>query len=218
VHSRAATGLIGERLAEVRRRIERAGGDLTRIRILAATKGRSLEECQAALVAGVDALGENRVQEALPKLHALPAAEWHLIGHLQTNKVRDAVPGRFALIESVDSLHLARVLAERSRGRQAVLVEVNVSREPQKQGCAPEAAVATCAEVARMLDLQGVMGMAAATGDPAPAFAELRRIRDAAEQRLGRALPVLSMGMSGDFEAAVAEGSTLLRLGRVLFG
>lgn len=217
MHSRAIDGLIAERLAAVRRRIEQAGGDLSAISILAATKGRSLDECRAALAAGVDALGENRIQEALPKLAELPAAEWHLIGHLQTNKVRQ-VTGRFALVESVDSLHLARALAGRSSGRQAVLVEVNASREPQKHGFSPEEAVAACVEVAAMLDLRGVMGMAAATGDPAPAFATLRRVRDEAEQRLGRALPVLSMGMSGDFEAAVREGSTLLRLGTAIFG
>ncbi len=217
MHSGAIDGLIAKRLAEVRRRIERAGGDLSTIRILAATKGRSPEECRAALAAGVDALGENRVQEALPKLVKLPAAEWHLIGHLQTNKVKQ-VAGRFALVESVDSLHLARALSVRSDGRQAVLVEVNASREPQKHGFAPEAAVAACVEAAGMLDLRGVMGMAAATGDPAPAFATLRRVRDEAEQRLGRSLPVLSMGMSRDFETAVREGSTLLRLGTALFG
>lgn len=168
-------------------------------------------------MAGVDALGENRVQEALPKLSALPAAEWHLIGHLQSNKVRHVL-GRFALIESLDSLPLARELAGRSHGRQPVLVEVNASREARKHGFPPESAVAACVEIAGMLELRGLMGMAAAEGDPAPAFAALRRIRDEVEQRLGRALPVLSMGMSGDFEAAVREGSTLLRLGRALFG
>jgi len=217
VHSGAIDGLIAQRLAEVRRRIEQARGDLSAIRILAATKGRSPEECRAALAAGVDALGENRVQEALPKLAELPEAEWHLIGHLQTNKVKQVV-GRFALVESVDSLHLARALAERSDGRQAVLVEVNASREPQKHGFSPEEAIGACLEVAGILELRGVMGMAAATGDPTPVFAALRRIRDEAEQQLGRPLPVLSMGMSRDFEAAVREGSTLLRLGTALFG
>ena len=217
MHSRDPAGLIRERLAAVRRRVELAGGDLRTVRVLAATKGRSVEECQAALDAGVDALGENRIQEALPKLAALPEAEWHLIGHLQTNKVRLAA-GRFALVESVDSLHLATALAERSGGRQAVLVEVNASAEPQKHGFAVADAVAACREVGEMLDLRGVMGMAAAVGDPAPAFAALRRVRDEAEQRLGRALPVLSMGMTGDYEAAVREGATLLRLGRALFG
>lgn len=217
MHSRADAELIADRLAGIRRRIERAGGDLSRVRVLAATKGRSIEECRAALAAGVDALGENRVQEALPKLAALPSAEWHLIGHLQSNKVRQVV-GRFVVIESIDSVPLAEAIAARIHRPQAVLVEVNVSREPQKHGFDPERAVAACAEVARLLELRGVMGMAAAEGDPASAFALLRRLRDEAEQRVGRALPVLSMGMSGDFEAAVKEGSTLLRLGRALFG
>lgn len=217
MHSQPAAELIADRLSEVRRRIEQAGGDLASVRILAATKGRSIEECAAALRAGVDALGENRVQEALGKMEALPAAEWHLIGHLQTNKVRQAVQ-RFALIETVDSLRLAQALAARDHRPQAVLLEVNASREPQKHGFEPERAVAACLEVASVLDLRGVMGMAAAEGDPRPAFATLRRVRDEAEQRLGRPLPILSMGMSGDYEAAVREGATLLRLGRLLFG
>ncbi|HEX6548988.1 MAG TPA: YggS family pyridoxal phosphate-dependent enzyme [Candidatus Dormibacteraeota bacterium] len=208
---------LAERLGQIRRRIEAAGGDPARIEIVAITKGRSLADCESALEAGLANLGENRVQEALPKLDALPAVRWHLVGHLQTNKVRQ-LAGRFALIQSLDSLHLAKELARRSEGTQPVLLQVNVSREPQKHGFAPEEAVSACREVARILDLHGVMGMAAAEGDPRPAFDELRRLRDEAEQALGRSLPVLSMGMTGDFEAAVAAGSTMLRLGRALFG
>ena len=94
---------------------------------------------------------------------------------------------------------------------------MNVAREQQKHGVAPEAAVSTAAAVAALLDLGGFMGMAPLGADPRPAFADLRRLRDESEQRLGRALPILSMGMSEDFEAAVREGSTMLRLGRVLF-
>ncbi len=216
-YSPALAERIAGRLAEVRRRIAEAGGDPAVTAIVAVTKGRSLEECRAALAAGLRVFGENRVQEALPKLEALPAAEWHLIGHLQSNKVRRAA-GRFALIQSVDSLELAEALARRSQGRQAVLLQVNVSREPQKHGFPPEAVVAACAGVAGMLDLHGLMGMAAVRGDPRPAFSELRRLRDEAEQRLGRRLPILSMGMSGDYQVAVREGATMLRLGRALFG
>ena len=138
----------------------------------------------------------------------------HLIGHLQTNKARHA--GRFALVQSVDSVRLAEALA--ARGRVAALLEVNVSREAQKHGVAPEEAVAAAAAVADLVELRGLMGMGPAGADPRPAFAELRRLRDEAEQRLGRPLPVLSMGMSEDLEAAVAEGTTMVRIGRALLG
>jgi len=199
----------------VRERIAGAGGDPERVAVVAVSKGRSLDDCRAALAAGLRMLGENRVQEALPKLDALPEAEWHLVGHLQTNKVREAA-GRFALIHSVDSLHLAEALARRTP-EQPVLLQVNTSGEPQKHGFDPPAAVVAVVAVTQLLPVRGLMCMAAAEGDPRPAFEELRRLRDEAEQRLGRALPVLSMGMTQDFEAAVRAGSTMLRLGRVLF-
>jgi pyridoxal phosphate enzyme (YggS family) len=204
---------IATNLATIRSRIERAGGDPDAIEIVAATKNRLAEDCRAAMAAGLLSLGENRVQEALGKMDQVPGARWHLIGHLQTNKVRHA--GRFALIQSLDSLRLAEALAV--RGGASVLLEVNVARERQKQGVEPDAAIATAAAVAELLDLRGFMGMAPLGGDPHPAFLELRRIRDDAEQRLGRALPVLSMGMSEDLEAAVQAGSTMLRIGRALF-
>jgi pyridoxal phosphate enzyme (YggS family) len=206
---------IEARAAAVRERIRAAGGEPERVSVVAVSKGRPLEDCRAALEAGLTRLGENRVAEALPKLEALPDAEWHLVGHLQTNKVRDAA-GRFALIHSVDSLRLAEAIARRSP-EQAVLLQVNTSREPQKQGLAPEAAVDAVRAAAKLLPVRGLMCMAAAAGDPGPAFELLRRLRDQAEQELGVALPVLSMGMSDDYEAAVRAGSTMLRLGRVLF-
>jgi pyridoxal phosphate enzyme (YggS family) len=199
----------------VRERIAAAGGDLDAISVVAVTKGRSLEDCRAAVEGGLQRLGENRIQEALPKLEALPEADWHLVGHLQTNKVRDAA-GRFALIHSVDSLHLAEAIARRAP-EQAVLLQVNTSREPQKHGFDPAEAVAAAVGAAQLLPLRGLMCMAAAEGDPMAAFEELTRLRDEAQQRLGRPLPVLSMGMTQDFEAAVRAGSTMLRLGRVLF-
>jgi pyridoxal phosphate enzyme (YggS family) len=205
---------VSGRLAEVNRRITAAGADPATIAIVAVSKGRSLDLCREALAAGVAALGENRVQEALPKVEALPDAEWHLVGHLQSNKARQ-VAGRFSLIHSVDSVRLAEALAERGGAR--VLLEVNVARDEQKHGVQPEAALEQAAAVAGLLDLRGLMAMGPLRGDPRPCFEELRRLRDHAEQRLGRALPVLSMGMSEDFEAAVAAGSTMLRLGRVLF-
>lgn len=207
---------VEENLASVRQRIERAGGDPDKTTIVAVTKGFGPEVCQAALDAGLHILGENRVQEAVDKMGAVAGAEWHLIGHLQTNKVKLAA-GRFALIHSVDSPHLAEALA-RINVEQKVLVEVNVAREAQKTGADPNEAAGVIDAVAEMLDLQGLMAMGPASGDPAPAFDELRTMRDSAEQRIGKALPILSMGMSGDFEIAVKAGSTMLRLGQVLFG
>jgi hypothetical protein len=207
---------IAARAAALRGRIAAAGGDPKAVTLLAVTKGRSIEDCRAAVGAGLAVLGENRVLDALEKVAAVPEARWHLIGHLQTNKVR-LVGTRFALIQSIDSLHLAEEVARRCGHRQAVLVEVNISREPQKHGIAAEAAVDACRSIAAMLDLQGVMGMAAAAGDPEPAFRELAAIRTRAEQAVGRALPTLSMGMSNDFETAVRCGATLVRIGRALF-
>ena len=206
---------VGARLAEVRGRIERAGRDPAEIAIVAVTKGRSLERCREALEAGLTELGENRVQEAVPKLDALPDVRWHLVGHLQRNKVRLAA-GRFVLIQSVDSEPLAEEIAKRAPGQQ-VLLEVNVAREEQKHGCPPEQAVHVAASLAQLLPLQGLMCIGPLGRDPRPAFEELRRLRDDAEQYLGGALPVLSMGMTDDFEAAVAAGSSMLRLGRLLF-
>ena len=206
---------VAERLHSVRERIARTGRDPDGITIVAVTKGFAVETCREALEAGLGILGENRVQEALPKIDAV-AAEWHLIGHLQTNKVKQAA-GRFALIQTVDSFHLAEAIA-RHAPNQAVLIEVNMAREPQKSGVAPEGALELIAATARLLDVRGLMAIGPSEGDPSAAFNELRGLRDEAEQRLGKPLPVLSMGMSGDFEAALTAGSSMLRLGQALFG
>ena len=205
-----------ERLARVSALIAAAGRNPDEVAIVAVTKGFGVDRCREALAAGLRTLGENRVQEALPKMEELPDASWHLIGHLQTNKVKQAA-GRFALIQTVDSARLAEAIA-RHAPDQAVLVEVNIAREPQRSGVSPEEAVDLVASSSRLLDVQGLMGMGPAAGDPTPAFTELRRLRDEAQQRIGKPLPVLSMGMSGDFEAALAAGSTMLRLGQALFG
>jgi pyridoxal phosphate enzyme (YggS family) len=206
---------VKERLALVRDKIARIRNPHD-IVIVAVTKGFGAETCRAAMAAGLRVLGENRVHEAILKMDEVPDAEWHLIGHLQTNKVRQAA-GRFALIHSVDSVRLATELA-RVEPQQAVLLEVNVAREPQKHGADPDRAQEAITAIASLIELRGLMAMGPSQGDPAPAFRELRQMRDEAEQRLGKSLPVLSMGMSGDFEVAVAEGSTMLRLGQALFG
>jgi PLP dependent protein len=207
---------LGQRIAAVRERIKRSGRNPDDVVIVAVTKGFGPEICRAALQAGLNVLGENRVHEAKLKMDAVPGAEWHLIGHLQTNKVRQAA-GSFALIHSVDSVRLATELAK-ANPEQAVLLEVNVAREPQKQGVDPDKALEAITAVSSLLPLRGLMAIGPMHGDPTPAFTDLRQLRDQAEQRLGKSLPVLSMGMSGDFEAALAAGSTMLRLGQALFG
>ena len=205
-----------ERLARVSARIAATGRNPDEVAIVAVTKGFDVSVCRLALQAGLKMLGENRVQEALGKMNEVDKAEWHLIGHLQTNKVKQAA-GCFALIQTVDSQRLAETIA-RHAPNQAVLVEVNIAREAQKSGVSPDEALELIAQVSDLLDLQGLMGMGASERDPRPAFDELRLLRDEAEQRLGKGLPILSMGMSGDFEAALAAGSTMLRLGQALFG
>ena len=195
------------------------------MRIVGVTKSHGPEAVRAAVAAGLRDVGENRVQEALRKqaeLAVLPV-EWHLIGTLQRNKARNAV-GRFALIHSVDRADLAAELDRRStdRGRQAVLLQVNCSAEPQKGGVSPESLPALLDELQRLerLEVRGLMTMSALTDDQAEqrrAFRLLRELREAAE-RSGYRLPELSMGMSADYAIAVEEGATMIRLGTVLFG
>ena len=205
---------FAERLAAVRERILLIGRDPAGIEIVAVTKGRSSVEAAEAAAAGV-ALAENRVQEALPKLAAIPGARWHLVGHLQSNKLA-LVAGRFGLIQSLDSVRLAELLASRDPG-QRVLLQVNVSREAQKSGVRPENAVTAARAISALLPLEGLMAIGPVGADPSPAFAELTRLRLACQEATGQPLPILSMGMSGDFEVACRAGSTMLRLGRVLF-
>jgi pyridoxal phosphate enzyme (YggS family) len=207
---------VAENLHAVRERIAQAGRNPDDITIVAVTKGFGPDRAQEAVDAGLTILGENRVQEAIPKMEQVPGARWHLIGHLQTNKVKQAA-GRFELIHSIDSLRLAEHVA-RADPAQLVLIEVNVAREPQKSGIDPEHALALAREVHQILDLRGLMAMGPASGDPRPAFEEMRQLRDEIQESLGKPLPILSMGMSGDFEAAVAAGSTMVRLGQLLFG
>jgi len=217
-------------VASVRSRIAaaaaRAGRAADHVRIVAVTKGHAIERAREAVAAGLVDLGENRVQEALGKQEAWPDApvRWHLIGHLQRNKARLAV-GRFALIHSLDSVRLADALEGAAAAAslvQDVLVEVNVAREPQKTGVTAEEAPALVRHAAALphLRLQGLMAIAPYTPDvrlQRQVFRDLRLLRDALATST-RALGVLSMGMSNDFEIAVEEGATLVRLGTVLFG
>ncbi|MDZ4674341.1 MAG: YggS family pyridoxal phosphate-dependent enzyme [Gemmatimonadota bacterium] len=219
---------LSSRLAAVREEIadQQVRAGLTHeVRIVAVTKSHGPDAVLAALAAGLSMVGENRVQEALRKQEALPdlPVAWHLIGSLQRNKARQAV-GRFALIHSVDRVELADELARRvpEGQRQAILVEVNCAGESQKGGVAPAGLDAFLAHLDQhpALDLQGLMTMAPFTADVSvqrTCFARLYQLRDRCV-RSDRALPELSMGMSGDYPAAVAEGATMLRLGTVLFG
>jgi pyridoxal phosphate enzyme (YggS family) len=213
--------------ARIAKAAARAGRDASAIGIVAVTKGHPLEAAREAAAAGLLDIGESRVQEALEKQQAWPDApvRWHLVGHLQRNKVKQAV-GRFALIHSVDSARLADELERIAAARgivQDVLVEVNVGREPQKTGVLPEEAGALLAHVASRphVGLRGLMAMAPLTDDEAmirETFRGLRELRDRLQPPASNLLPVLSMGMSNDFEIAVEEGATMLRLGTVLFG
>jgi pyridoxal phosphate enzyme (YggS family) len=219
---------LPERLARVRETVARhqaIGGWSHPVRIVAVTKTHGPEAIRAAAAAGLSDIGENRVQEALAKQEALgdlPLA-WHLIGTLQRNKARHAA-GRFALIHSVDRTDLAAELDRRvgPGQRQPVLVQVNCSAEAQKGGVAPEQLPALLEALGTMerIEVRGLMTMSALTDDrdeQRRAFRMLRELRDSAE-RAGRSLPELSMGMSGDYQTAVEEGATMVRLGTVLFG
>jgi len=221
---------LPERLAQVRAEIARrqaAGGWTHPVTIVAVTKGFGADAVGAALAAGLADLGENRVQEALDKMDrvAPPGARWHLIGHLQRNKAK-LVPGRFALVHSLDSLELAQELDRRAAatGQSVrVLLQVNVAREPQKSGCAPDEAPGLARQIARLgaLQLEGLMTLAPFTDDDAVqgrTFRDLRVLRDTMQKEEGVWLPTLSMGMSADYATAVAEGATVIRLGTVLFG
>jgi len=216
------------RLASVRESIAAAqarSGQNQPVTIVAVTKTFGPEAVSAAVGAGLGAVGENRVQEALEKQDALPglAVDWHLIGTLQKNKARHAA-GRFAMIHSVDRLELAAELDRRTPegARQRVLVQVNCSLEAQKGGVEPGGLLALLDAMrpCGRLEVRGLMTMAELTADPArqrAAFARLRGLRDAAAME-GHRLPELSMGMSADFAVAVEEGATMVRLGTILFG
>ncbi len=208
--------MISEVLETIRATCERAGRDPGSVKLIAVTKSHGIEEIRINLIAhGHELLGENRVQEALPKIEAIPEAEWHLIGHLQTNKVKFCQD--FKLIHSLDSEKLAVEIARRSEGwgrAPDVLLEINAGREPQKHGALPEDAKALLnATRAAGLAVRGLMTVAPA-GDLALArktFLELRELRDS----LG--LVELSMGMSEDYPMAILEGATMVRIGRAIF-
>jgi len=186
---------------------------------VAVTKGFATEVARTALDAGLTRLGENRVQEALPKIEALPGAEWHLVGRLQRNKVRKAVAA-FALIHSVDSVELLRRLTDEALGiAPRLLLQVNVTAEPTKAGFAPERLDEALPAIGdRVVGLMTMARHDADAEEQRRTFAAMRDLRERLQDRAGIGLPELSMGMSGDAEAAVAEGATLVRIGTAIFG
>ena len=208
----------------IARSAERAGRDPDEVVLVAVTKTFSVDRIREAIALGLRVFGENRVQEALPKIDAIGTAnaEWHLIGHLQTNKVK-FIGGRFSMVQSLDGIGVAEALDRRLRSPLEVLVEVNVAEEPRKTGVSPGdlPALARAVTAAEHLRLRGLMTVAPMSGDPQavrPVFRQLRELRDETSQQLRVALPVLSMGMTDDYAIAVEEGATMLRLGRALFG
>lgn len=221
---------LEERYRAVRERIEaacgRAGRDPAEVRVIGVTKTKPAAVVRAAARAGMADFGENYVQEYLEKRADVSQdVRWHFIGHLQRNKVKYLVPG-VSVIHGVDSERLAVEIdrqAARTGERMPVLVQVNTSGEESKFGCDPSAAPALLERVAGLeyLDVQGFMTLAAFLDDPEalrPMFRLLRRLRDDLRDRTGLPLPHLSMGMTNDFEVAVEEGATLVRIGTALFG
>lgn len=214
----------------VRNRIEaacaKAGRDPASVTLLAVTKSQPPEVVRAAAEAGQTLFGENRVQEAKVKISLSPSRlHWHMIGHLQSNKCRDAVHF-FEMIQSVDTLKLAEEIdkwADHLGKTMPILLEVNIAGESTKFGFKPEQVLQELEAInaLRRIEIHGLMAIAPWTPDPErvrPMFQRLRELKIECEQRLGAPLPHLSMGMSSDFEVAIAEGATLVRLGTVLFG
>ena len=215
---------IADNLARVHERIDaacrRAGRSPDEVTLVGVSKGFPAAAVAEACAAGLRDVGENRVQEAAPKIETLAAQgvrpRWHLIGHLQSNKAQTAV-GLFAIIHSIDSLRIAEAISRRAPGLLPLLLEVNVSQEASKYGFPMDEVVPALPAIRPFpnLDVRGLMTVAPLPGDPEavrPVFRALRELRD----RTG--LRELSMGMTDDFEVAIEEGATMVRVGRAIFG
>ncbi len=224
---------IAQRLDVILKRIaskaSACGRNADEIKLVAVSKTKPAEDIRQAATAGARIFGENYIQEARQKIEALYDLDvkWHFIGHLQTNKAKYAVR-LFDLIHSVDSLKLAKTLnkeAAKIGKRQPVLVQVNISGEETKSGVAPDHVMELLQEIANLenISVQGLMTMPPFFDDPAkarPYFRQLRRLaRQVDQARIpGINMAELSMGMTGDFEAAIEEGATLVRIGTAIFG
>jgi pyridoxal phosphate enzyme (YggS family) len=219
-------------LRRLRDAAQAAGRDPDAVRVVAVTKGFGTSVIREALAAGLSRFGENRIQEAIPKMAASTHAEWHLVGHLQGNKARAAVRG-FTAIHSVDSVDLLgrldRIAVEESRA-PLVFLQVNVTGEATKAGfelewfedavrrSGPLSAALAALEAVRLAGLMTIGPAGATSEESRRVFARLRQMRDQLQQLAGQQLPELSMGMTADADAAVAEGATLVRIGTAIFG
>jgi hypothetical protein len=221
---------LADNLEKVQQRIraacDRADREPNSITLLAVSKTHPPETIKAAADCGQIFFGENKVQEAKAKIPLCPGKlRWHFIGHLQSNKCRDAVE-LFEMIQSVDSLSLAHEInkrAEQAARRMPVLIEVNVAGETSKFGYQPERLLAELKAINALprLEVRGLMTVppwSPEAEDSRPHFRRLRELKGRAEAVLGAPLPHLSMGMSGDFEIAIEEGATIVRVGTALFG
>lgn len=221
---------LAENLATVQRRIQDACGRVARdpstVTLLAVTKSHPPETVTEAARLGLTLFGENKVQEAKAKIPLCPnRLHWHMIGHLQTNKCRDAVE-LFEMIQGVDSLRLAQEInrrAEQASKTMPILLEINIVGEASKFGYPPEKLLAELLELNRLprLEVHGLMTIPPWSPVPErtrPAFRRLRELKERCEQVLGAPLLQLSMGMSDDFEVAIEEGATMVRVGTALFG
>jgi len=231
-HSNDLQELLATNIAQVRSRIreaaERAGRQPNEITLVAVSKTKPVEMVEIAFRLGVTDFGENRVQEALPKLTAFhpQGLRWHMIGHLQSNKAGKVV-GVFDCVQSVDSLQLARLLnrhATQRNIRLPVLLEVNVSGEESKEGMAPAELHTLARQIVALphLDVQGLMTIAPLVENAEevrPVFRALRKLRDQLRDEIpDGAWQHLSMGMTDDYRIAIEEGATIVRIGRAIFG
>jgi len=221
---RAARRAVLDRIAAACRR---AGRDPGTVSLVAVSKTVAADSLRDAVAAGLDVLGENRVQEAAGKVPLVAGARWHLVGPLQANKVRRALE-LFDVVESIDSIALAeridRLAAEvRPGARYPVLLQVNVDADPAKAGFDPAALATAVSRVADLeaLDVRGLMTIGRLVTEPEAARPTFRSLRDLSARLHDAGLPIgteLSMGMTDDFEVAVEEGATIVRVGRALFG
>lgn len=224
------TGTMQERWNKIQKTLQEAlqkrGTPAERIILVGATKGVTPEKIRQAYALGLRVVGENRIQEALPKMEALKDLDlsWHFIGHLQKNKAHLAVK-HFSLIQSVDSLRLAQHLEKVAQAEEKVIpvfVEVNIGKELTKYGVMPEEVEALCEKISEMdhLRLQGLMTLPPYHPDPEkvrPFFHKMRKLFEKLQASFST-LEHLSMGMSEDYPVAIEEGATMIRLGRALFG
>ncbi|MBE0433983.1 YggS family pyridoxal phosphate-dependent enzyme [candidate division WOR-3 bacterium] len=211
--------------ARISRAAMNAGRDPGEITIVAVAKTYPAPAIEEAIASGIKIIGENRVQEAKEKHRVIgDRVEWHMVGHLQTNKVKEAL-SIFSMIQSLDSVRLAEEIEKRAAREVACLLEVNTSKETTKFGVAPDEVFDLYERLAqcRKIDVQGLMtiGPGWAVQDPEasrPCFRVLRELREELAQAFDRSFPVLSMGMTSDFEVAIEEGSTMIRAGTAIFG